>query len=82
MLRRIEFSRDGKRYSAQVLPFPPIDGQPSYWFLIVDRQRWGRLFEARPDDVANEAFEDRLIDAFEKAKAVGVREREGSSGDP
>jgi hypothetical protein len=81
VLRRIEFSRNGKRYSAQVLPFPPIEGQASYWFLIVDRQRWGRLFEARPDDAANEAFEDRLIEAFEKAKAVGVSESEGS-GDP
>ena len=77
MLRRIEFSRDGKRYTAQVLPFPPLDGQASYWFLIVDRQRWGRLFEASPDDVANEAFENRLIEAFEKAKAAGVGRGKG-----
>jgi len=43
----------------------------------VDRQRWGRLFEASPDDVANEAFEARLIDAFEKAKADGVGRNKG-----
>jgi hypothetical protein len=81
VLRRIEFSRNGKRYTAQVLPFPPVDGQTSHWILIVDRQRWGSLFEARPDDVANEAFEDRLIAAFEAAKAIGVSRSDGG-GDP
>jgi hypothetical protein len=77
MLRRIEFNRNGKRYTAQVLPFPPLDGQASYWFLIVDRQRWGRLFEASSAVVANEAFEERMIEAFATADANGDGRSEG-----
>lgn len=63
MLRRIEFTRDETRYRARIIPWPPDDG-PAFWYISVDNGVLHKLFAADSDDVGNEAFEGRLIEAL------------------
>ena len=63
MLRRFEFSHNGKRYHAHVVPFPP-DGAPSYWYISVDNGPRQRLFESSVDDVPGETLERKILEAY------------------
>jgi hypothetical protein len=63
VLRHFEFSHNGKRYRAHVIPFPP-DGVPSHWYISVDNGPRHRLFESSADDVPGVALERRLLEAY------------------
>lgn len=63
MLRRFEFTHEGRLYRGEVRPVP--DGGPEFlagaWFVSVDDGPPRRVFEAHPDDAETPAFQHRLM---------------------